>query len=79
MAAQQAGRGVVAVGHGLVALGQQAEQQVLGAEVVVVEALGLQAAEVGHDAGLLGGLDHVATSPPGAVPVGRAFGGRPVC
>jgi hypothetical protein len=47
MAAQQAGRGAVAVGKGIVALVQQPEQQVLGAEVLVPQALGLQAAEVG--------------------------------
>ena len=51
MRAQHPGRRVVVPD-------EQAEEQVLGAEVVLVAALGLLAGEMGHDAGLLGESHH---------------------
>ena len=41
---------------------EQAEEQVLGAEVVLVAALGLFPAKVRHDAGRLGEAHHPVTS-----------------
>jgi hypothetical protein len=40
--------------HRVLVPDEQAEEQVLGAEVVLVAPLGLLASEVGHDAGLFG-------------------------
>src|SRR6266511_572099 len=50
-------------GEQLGVAGLRAWQQVLGAEVTVPQAFGLQAAEVGHDAGLLGGGHHAGYLP----------------
>src|SRR6266508_2993104 len=73
LGAQQAGGGVVAVADGVVAVAEQAEQQVLGPEVVVLPALGLLPAQVGHDAGLLGGVHHAGYLPGPARARGPCF------
>src|SRR5262245_64634795 len=70
MPAQQTARDMVAVGDRVVAPAEQAEQQVLGAEVVVVQALGLLSAQVGHNAGWRGEAHHRGYPPD----LGRARG-----
>jgi hypothetical protein len=61
---QQVGRRVVAPAEGVdlakeLALAEEAHQQVLGADVVLVPHLGLLPAEVGNDAGRMGPVHHV--------------------
>jgi len=63
--------------HRVFVCDEQAQGQVLGAEVVLVAALGLFAGEVGHDPGLLGESHHGGHLPGPERLRGPFFGGRP--